>query len=321
MNIFLTGASGNIGSSVLEALVARGHRVRALALPAEAARMARRHRGRPPVELLVGDVRDPAAMRRAVAGQDAVVHLAAVIPPLSEERPALARAVNLDGTRHLLDACAAQPRPPHFLFASTFDLFGHTAHLPPPRTLDDPVAATDIYTETKLLGEQLVRAAGLPWCILRFADVPLMGFRAPHPIMFTLPLEQRFEVLHTRDAALAVANALEREAAWEATWLIGGGPTCQITYREFLFTLLDAMGIGPLPERCFATSPYCTDWLDTGASQALLTYQRHSFADIAAEIRRLAGLRRPLLRLLGPLPAAAIAALSPYARRREGVRA
>jgi nucleoside-diphosphate-sugar epimerase len=314
MRVLLTGANGNLGASAVMELLGRGHLVRALFTSPGRSPLARRLRARQGVEVVAGDVRDPAAMRRAVAGQDAVVHLAAVIPPLSEERPALARAVNLDGTRHLLDACAAQPQPPRFLFASTLDLFGYTTHLPPPRTLADPVMAVDTYTATKLEGEALVRSSGMPWAIFRLAMVPLMGLRRAHPIMFTIPLEQRMELLHTRDAALAVANALEREAAWEATWLIGGGPTCQVTYGAFLFATLDAAGIGPLPEHLFTTEPYCTDWLDTAASQALLQYQRHSFADIIAEFRALVGWRRPLIHLLSPLIRRQIARLAPPRR-------
>jgi hypothetical protein len=86
---------------------------------------------------------------------------------------------------------------------------------------------------------------------------------------------------------------------------------------QFLFTMLGAMGIGALPHHAFTTRPYCTDWLDTAASQALLQYQRHSFADIVEEIQALAGWRRPALRALGLLVRAAIVAMSPYARGRK----
>jgi UDP-glucose 4-epimerase len=315
MQVVLTGASGNIGSSTLEALVLQGHHVRALVTETGKANVARAYRRHPQVEIVAGDVRDAAQMRRLVAGQDVVVHLAYVIPPASNTDPEQARAVNLDGTYHLLEAARRQPQPARFFFASTFDLFGNTADDPYPRHADDPVRVTDLYTAHKLQGEQWVRESGLAWSIFRFADVPLMGFRSPHPIMFDIPLSQRFEVLHTADAGLAVANLLRCDAAWNKMLLIGGGAACQITYGAFLFALLDAMGIGRLPLAAFTTQPYCSDWLDTAESQALLQYQRHSFADIVREIRALAGWRRQVIPLARPLVRRWLLGMSPYLRQ------
>jgi UDP-glucose 4-epimerase len=253
-----------------------------------------------------------ASLPGLVEGQDVVVHLAYVIPPHSDEDPATARAVNLDGTRGLLEAAQQQSRPPRFFFASTFDLFGDTTAQPPPRRTDDPVRATDLYTAHKLQGEEWVRESGLLWSIFRFSDVPLMALRPPHRIMFDIPLAQRFEVLHTADAGLAVARLLSTDAAWGQVLLVGGGPSCQVTYRKFLFGLLDAMGLGALPEAAFTTRPYCTDWLDTAHSQALLDYQRHSFPDIVEEMRRIAGWRRHVIPSIRPLVRHGILRMSPY---------
>jgi nucleoside-diphosphate-sugar epimerase len=251
-------------------------------------------------------------MRRVVAGQDVVVHLAYVIPPQSNADPELARSVNLDGTYHLLEAARRQPKPARFFFASTFDLFGNTCDAPYPRHADDPVQVTDVYTAHKLQGEQWVRESGLVWSIFRFSDVPRIGFRNPHPIMFDIPLNQRFEVLHTKDAGLAIGNLLTCDAAWERILLVGGGASCQVTYGEFLFSMLDAMSIGSLPTAAFTTRPYCTDWLDTTESQELLHYQRHSFADIVREIQAIAGWRRHAIPLVRPLVRRWLLRMSPY---------
>lgn len=312
MQVLLTGASGNIGTSTLAALTAQGHRVRALVTDTARGHVAPAFRAHPRVEVVQGDLRDAGSLPGLVEGQDAVLHLAYVIPPRSDEDPTTARAVNLDGTRGLIEAAQQQSRPPRFFFASTFDLFGDTTDQAPPRHADDPVRTTDLYTTHKLQGEEWVRESGLIWSIFRFSDVPLMGLRSPHRIMFDIPLAQRFEVLHTADAGVAVARLLSTDAAWERVLLVGGGPSCQVTYGEFLFGLLDAMGLGKLPEAAFSTSPYCTDWLDTTDSQALLDYQRHSFADIVEEMRRIAGWRRYVVPPLRPLVRRSILRMSPY---------
>jgi UDP-glucose 4-epimerase len=280
--ILLTGATGNIGSHVLPELVRRGHRVRTFARPN-------------------GDVTDPAAVAAAVEGVDTVIHLAAVIPPASDEQPERARQVNVDGTALLVAACRAQPRPPRLLFTSTFDVHGHTLDKPPPRHVDDPLVATDPYTEHKIEGERLVRESGLDWAVFRLVDVPVLGIRDPHPIMFEIGLDNRIEAMHADDTALAIANALETPAVWRRILFIGGGPTCQLTYREYLARLLGAMGIKPLPDKAFRDAVYATDWVDSAESEALLHYQRHTFDDIAAAIAATLGWRRRLVSLAGPL--------------------
>ncbi len=310
MRVLVTGATGNIGQSAVTLLAERGHQVRAMTFSrTRASSAALAH---PNVERFHADIRDASRVEQAVSGQEAIVHLAYVIPPLCDENPELARAVNLDGTRALLDAASRLPAPPRLLFASSFDLFGHTTHLPPPRRLTDPIQATDLYTEHKLQCEQWVQESALDWLIFRFSDVPVIGFRAPHPIMFEIPLQQRFETLHTLDAGLAIANALERDDIWRRIWLIGGGERCQITYGEFLFGMLSVMGIGTLPERAFTTKPYLTDWLDTAESEALLRYQRHSFADILAEVAAISRVQRRLIPFARPLVRRYLLRMSPY---------
>jgi dTDP-L-rhamnose 4-epimerase len=82
MHILITGGAGFIGSHLADDLIRRGHRVRALDVLVpqvhgeDAARPAHLH---PEVELQRGDIRDAAAVRRALAGIDVVYHLAAAV--------------------------------------------------------------------------------------------------------------------------------------------------------------------------------------------------------------------------------------------------
>lgn len=300
MDCLVTGAFGNIGRNAVEALIAKGHRVRALSFePWRDRALMRRWRSR--VSTITGDVRDLNTMVRAIDGQDTVVHLAYIIPPRAYERAELARTVNIDGTRTVIAAMKRAATPPNLIFASTLDVYGHTRHLSPPRRVGDPVQATDLYSQHKIECEELVRASGLRWSILRFADVPPIALRGPHPIMFTIPLSQRIEVIHPRDAGLAVANVVAHDDVWGRIMHVGGGARCQLTYGTYLNAFLDVMQIGPLPASWFATNPYCTDWLDTDESQRLLQYQRHTFEDVVRETAALLGWRAPLARLFRPI--------------------
>ncbi len=292
MRILLTGATGNVGSHVLPELVRRGHSVRAFR----------------------EDVVDHNAVTMAVDGVHTVIHLAAVIPPGSDEDPERARAVNVDGTANVIAACQAHGA--RLLFTSTFDVHGHTLDKTPPRHVDDPLIATDPYTAHKIECERLIRESGLDWAIFRLVDVPVLAARDPHPIMFEIGLDNRIEAVHADDVALAIANALDTAAVWGRVLFIGGGPTCQLTYRAYLTRLLAAMGMKPLPDKAFRDAVYATDWVDSAESQELLHYQRHTFDDIAADIAKSLGWKRRLVPLVAPLAKLAMLRLSPYYRER-----
>ena len=311
MRVLLTGAFGNVGSHTLPQLIERGHRVRCLDLPGPANRRAvRRLPGA--AEMCWADITDAGAVAGAMDGIDSVVHLAAMIPPEADERPERARAVNVGGTANVIAACRSQPSPPRLLFSSTLDVHGDTLDRPPPRHVDDPLVATNPYTEHKIECERLIGESGLDWAIFRLADVPVLGPRPPHPIMFEIGLRNRIEAIHADDAGLAIVNALETPQVWGRVLFVGGGRSCQLTYGEYLTRMMAAMGLKPLPERAFSDAPYCTDWLDTTESAQLLGYQRHSFDDIAAAVAKSLGWRRPLAALFAPIARRSMLRLSRY---------
>jgi nucleoside-diphosphate-sugar epimerase len=313
VRILVTGAFGNVGSHTLPELLRRHHQVRTLTRLTTKARKAAKQYA---VETVWGDITNPDAVNRAVAGVDVVIHLAALIPPAADERPDEARATNVDGTANVIAACQAQLVPPRLLFTSTFDVHGYTLDRPPPRRVDDPLVATNPYTAHKIECEAMIRSSGLTWCIFRLADVPILGIRDPHPIMFEIGLDNRIETLHADDAGLAIANALDTPQVWGRVLFVGGGAGHQLTYREYLTRLLAAMGVDPLPDAAFSTAVYATDWVDTEESQALLHYQRHTFDDIAEAIAASLGWKRRLASAASPLARAAILRLSPYYKSR-----
>lgn len=321
MKVLLTGAFGNIGSVVLEELLRRGHSVRCFELPTKPnQRRARRLAGQ--AEVVWGDIRNPADVTAAVAGQEVVLHLAFVIPKLSrtgvgsEERPDWARAINVGGTMNLLAAMKTQQPPPRILFASSLHVYGRTQHLPPPRTVDDPVQPVEHYALHKVACEEMVKGSGLPWTIFRFAAcMPVQLIL--DPAMFDVPLDNRIEYVHAKDIATAIANALERDEVWGRTWLIGGGPRCQYTYREVVKRIMEAVGIGMLPETAFSTVPFNIDWLDTRESQRVLNFQHHTLDDYVAELRAALGYRRSLVVLMRPAIRAWLLRQSPYYRQAQ----
>ncbi len=314
LKILLTGAFGNIGFSALQELLKQGHTVRCFDLRTKGNEQKARQVA-DKAEVTWGDICEAEQVADAIHDQDVIVHLAAILPPAVDEHPERATAVNVGGTKHLVEAARKQAQPSKILFSSSLDVFGFTQDQPPPRKVTDPVQATDEYTKQKLRCEEMLQASGLMWAIYRFADVPPLTPRKPHPIMYRVPLDTRFEMLHPADAGLAIANGIGREEIWGRIWLIGGGPTCQVYYRDYLERMLEAMGIGKLSEAAFGHEPYCTDWLDSEESQRLLRYQRHTFDEIISDLIRSAappGPVRLMMPLIRPLVRSRILKLSPY---------
>src|SRR5262249_45952879 len=94
----VTGASGLVGSHVLDALLAEGCPVRALVRDPAVARA----RGQAGAEVWVGDVREPKVLAEAVRGVNVVYHCAAAVGPGFS--PHEIRDIGLKGVRHLLQA-------------------------------------------------------------------------------------------------------------------------------------------------------------------------------------------------------------------------
>lgn len=318
IKVLLTGAFGNVGMSAVDELLKQGHHVRCFDLKTKAnQKAARRFGGR--IEAVWGDLRRPEDIAAAVQDQDVVVHLAFIIPKLSatgvesEARPDWAQEVNVGGTRNLLNALKALPRPPRIIFTSSYHVYGRTHDQQPPRTVSDPVQPIEHYAHHKVACEWMVRASGLEWTIFRLAaTLPLAMHMDPG--MFDVPLDNRMEFVHTRDVGLAIANAVGSEDVWGKILLIGGGPRCQYTYREIAQRVLDGLGVGMLPEEAFGSTPFPTDWVDTVESQRLLDYQRRDLGDYVQDMVALLGYRRQLIRVFRPLARHWLLSKSPYFR-------
>jgi len=305
VKVLLTGAFGNLGSLVAETLLARKHHVVAFDVPSKTNRkIARGFGDEPELETVWGDVRDEAQVASWVQRVDAVVHLAAIIPPFSEIDPERARAVNVGGTENVLRAIETATRPPLLVFGSSISVFGPSQRGAPLRTPDDPVVATDHYSGHKIECEKRVQALASPWAILRLAGMidGRLRQRDPEQARMALSLDPDgpVEYVHTSDAATAIANVLERPEAHDKILLIGGGPKCQVTILELTQCLIGAYGIQVSADDMGDAQP-TAPWLDTTESERLLSYQRYTAEDLRRESLERFRYVRLFVRPLSPL--------------------
>jgi nucleoside-diphosphate-sugar epimerase len=159
--VLVTGATGFIGGHLSPRLVSENVKVRALARdPARAGALAQSG-----VEVVRGDLRDPASLAAAVRDCRCIFHLAGIVDDFVPD--ADYRAVNVEGTRALAEAALAAGVQ-RFVYVSTIGVYG----LRPERDADErapDVPSNDAYSDTKLEAEQIVRRfvaeRGLPAAI------------------------------------------------------------------------------------------------------------------------------------------------------------
>ncbi len=162
--VLVTGAGGFVGGHVARALARAGHAVRGLSrrLPSTAA-------DDPPIDWLLGDLRNPAVRRESVRGVRAVVHSAGWVS-LGSDPSGDAVAINIDATRGLLDEARAAGVE-RFLYTSTLHtLAAGTAEHPADEDTPWNLHSVDApYARTKRAAERMVlegsdRMAGLAIC-------------------------------------------------------------------------------------------------------------------------------------------------------------
>jgi dihydroflavonol-4-reductase len=151
VNVLVTGATGFTGGHLARWLQRRGDRVRALVRDPKQAN-GLRFQG---IEVVEGDLRDAASLRRAADGVEAIYNIAALYRVASRP-PEEYRAVNARAVGVVVDAArtAGARRVVH---CSTVGVHGDIEH--PPADEDAPLRPGDVYQETKLEGENIARAA------------------------------------------------------------------------------------------------------------------------------------------------------------------
>lgn len=301
--VLVTGAFGNLGQMVLAELKRHDFRVLALDLDNPTNRTVAARIEKLYDELVWGDLRT-VDFKPLLQGCIAVIHLAAVLPPVTDRAPELAHDINVKATLRLIADIENRIKQPLLIYPSSVTVFG----FPEPATTlmraDDSVAPSDNYTHHKIEVEQALAESKIPWSVLRVGvSVDARTLSADLSMMrklFAVSPDNPLHYVHPCDVALAMVNAINNPRALNKILLLGGGEDCRVTQHQFLSAALNAMGI-TLPRDMLGSDRYYTSWMDTTESQDILQFQQHGFADYQADLRQRLRWPRLVMRPLAPL--------------------
>jgi nucleoside-diphosphate-sugar epimerase/phosphohistidine swiveling domain-containing protein len=252
VRIAVTGASGVLGRGLVARLLSRGHDVVGLA----------RHRPDSwpsAAEFVRSDIRDAAAVRRAVAGADVVAHCAWATNRRADDP--VSQEINIGGTANVL-AAMAKTGSRRIVFASSAHVYGtqHLASLASEHDRPEP-CCTEGRHKTRV--EEMLAKSGAQWVAIRSALV--LGRDVDNWLQWLLACpafpdasaEHRLQVVHTDDALRVFVRAvLDGEIESGAINLAAPG---QLTFREVAAALgrrvvPASVGSGrSLPKPCGAT--------------------------------------------------------------------
>lgn len=277
MKILVTGGAGRLGLEVSRLLSSSGHRVRAFDLPAVSFTALE---GLASVEAAKGSITDARDVSAACKEIDAVIHLAAILPPRSEASREATRHVNVEGTRRILEY--VEPRRIPLVFASSIATYGVTAGEKGLIREDHAQHATDIYSESKIAAEKLVKAARSPWTILRIVPVAVADLVEPSdPLPFRE--DQRVEFVFIGDAARAAVACTGNPSVAGKTLNVAGGASWRVTGGDYMRGFYSALGVEV--DLNYSREPTALDWYDSSAGSAL-DYQKTTLSDFHEKLQR-----------------------------------
>jgi len=242
VKVLVTGATGFVGSHLVELLCERGHAVRCLARnPAKLEELL------PGLELTLvhGALDDHAALRRAVSGVDAVVHVAGLT---AARRRRDFYDVNAEGTRALVEAASSGAKLTHFIHVSSLAAAGPSTR-GTPTVVGAESGPVSQYGASKLLGEEIVRGSSLPWTIVRPPAVYGPRDRAFLPLFRLLGRgwnvafgdgRQELSMVYAPDLVQALADCLDHPATG-AVYHAAHPAVC--TARELALGMRTALGV------------------------------------------------------------------------------
>lgn len=310
MKIALTGATGNMGKGVLDALEL-SEKITSLKLLVRDAEKGKRiikkyERLSAVVTLVVGELSDRKACDELVSGSDYVINLCAVIPPHSDSNPLATIACNQVGVDTIVSAIEALPSDvqPKFIHTSTVALYGNRTGSHRWGRVGDPLLPSpfDIYSATKMRGEFRVLESGISnFVVLRQTAMlheKMLSGNVNDGLMFHTCFDAPLEWLTAHDSGMLIKNLLEKDSEsqlpkdfWKKCYNMGGGETTRVYGWQTLdegFAMIGGSVQDFFQPWYNAIRNFHGMWfLDSGELNDLLSFRTQSHTDYWNEILKM----------------------------------
>jgi len=278
--VLITGGAGSVGRQLAGMFLAEGRPVRIFDLPFMDFSGLE---DEPNVEIVKGDITDKESVYEAVRNVGGILHLAALLPPASERDRDKTFAVNVEGTRNIVEALKSHGSKATLVFTSSISTYGDTSKESDPIKITQPQNAIDIYAESKIAGEKILIGSGVNFVVLRIASIAVPAFlEPPEPWPFTS--DQRVEMVHRDDVADAIKSSVGTAEAVGNVFNIAGGSTWRLAGKDYVEDFFDFMG-APVEMAVYREEPGWNDWYDTVESQKILNYQNRSYDFYSGEMK------------------------------------
>ncbi len=278
-NVLITGATGAVGSGVLNQLYKKRSEVAISVFIRKSKRSKKLEKKFPEVTFFYGDLVNERDMDQAVKNQDYIFHLGAVIPPLADEQPEMAWKVNVEGVRNMVNATQKHAPNALFIFSSSVAIYGDRLKNPDIKVTDPLTPCDDDdYGKSKVAAEKILRESNINWSIFRLSAIMGIGNHKISKLMFHMPLETIMEIATVRDTARAFVNSIGNDQQLlHKTFNLGGGEACRITYEEFVSKAFELTGLGKLnfPEYAFARINFhCGKYIDGNELEEIVHFRQ-----------------------------------------------
>lgn len=283
-NILLTGASGGIGYKVFQQLLKSQKYNLTIFIRKSRKNIKRFKSFDNQVNIKFGDLTRKEDLTQICEPYDAVIHLAAIIPPMAYKSQASTHKVNVLGTQLLIRHFESYCPKAFFMFSSSVAIYGDRLKNPEIR-VSDPLHEDDedFYVQSKIKAEQVVQHSQLDWTIFRLTAILGVNNHKITGLMFHMPLDTPMEITTPSDAARAFVNGLEHKPLLsKKIFNLGGGISFRTSYRELLSENFKINGLGTLnfPEKTFAEKNFhCGYMMDSDDLEDILHYREHTLAD------------------------------------------
>lgn len=268
--VFLTGATGTMGSAALKEFIERLDKFSLIVL----ARDSKKNRKflspylKKGIEVVWGDLLNYENVLKGVEGADVVLHAGGMVSPAADYHPMKTFKVNTVSMKNIIDAVKSQSDPDSIAVVYIGSVAQYGSYNPPNHwgRCGDLLlpAKMDGYALSKVAAERLLSDSGLKkWVSLRQTGIlsPALLNNATDPIAFHVPIKGVLEWITVEDSGRLLANVAEEIVAdnfWCKFYNIGGGSSYRLTNYEFEASLMKAMKCPP-PEKVFDVRWFATD--------------------------------------------------------------